>query len=560
MVDRRIPVTYDRWRVAPNLLYVSIDMRTPVLLIVGFVLLASAAAQARPRVNLRQPVNTRPGKTQHSSLERWHRQFNGALPVGRRRDSLKRRSTRAATFNSLMAAVRHPRKAKIARSAAVKTLLDFAQSEPTRPLKMYAVGSLLKHRIPIPKAQKKRFNALRRQVFPTRPAIPKKGPVEVRHFVGDEFYRGEVAGYRRQGFSVTSHGDSAVATRGRLRIKIYKGDQHIFRHMGDPKVNVVLFSGHSDVGGVNELALKGSPRQRGDKLLVLLQCVGTQTMPMVGSRYSKAHLLTTKRSSYADADWNIIRSLMDGLERGDNYRQIRGRARQGGNNISNYLFPDHRRSMRYWDLDRDGHREFGKKRLADRRFNVADGRKRAPGQKLMSAVRYLNSTHKYYAEDTPGAVFSTSQVFNRLHSGGVAKKSSGARKPRKVTRIRTKRVNGKKVYDVKLDPRFLRASKAFVGASSIYEMHSHITRKVHGRQTRRDKLRSMLFAGDYLFRLSSSLRQANCAVDRMCRMKNLPKLKYRDLERVIISDQHALGTGAQLDALERLAAARKRAP
>ena len=540
-----------------DLLIVFIVMRTPIL-VIGLLVLSASVVQARPRPARRQVTTTRPGRTSGDALHRWHRQFNEALPGGRRRDSLKRRSIRAETLNSLMAAVRHPRKAKIARSASVSTMLDFAQSEPTRPLKMYAMGALLKHRIPIPKAEKKRFNALRRKIFPTRPPVPRKGPVEVRHFVGDEFYRGEVAGYRRQGFSVTSHGDSAVATRGRVRVKIYKGDQQIFRHMGDPKVNVVLFSGHSDVGGVNELALKGSPKQRGDKLLVLLQCVGTQTMPMVGSRYSRAHLLTTKRSSYADADWNIIRSLMDGLERGDNYRQIRGRARQGGN-ISNYLFPDHKRSMRYWDLDRDGHMEFGRKRLADKRFNVADGRKRAPGQKLMSAVRYLNSTHKYYADDTPGAVFSSGQVVNKLHSAGIAKKSSGSKKPKNVTRIRTRRIKGKDIYQVKLDPRFARSSKAFVAASSIYEMHSHLTRKVHGKQTRRDKLRSMLFAGDYLFRLSGSLRQAECAVNRMCKMKNLPKLQYRDLERVIISDQHALGTATQITALERLAASRKSA-
>lgn len=533
-------------------------MRMPSLIVIAAVVFCSSLALARPRsAPGRRAPRVKP--VARGDLSSWQQRWQQAMPRSRGRDSIKRRGVRAEAFNSLLSMARAPRKTNTSRGAAMGALLRFAAAEPNAALQKYAVGSLLRNRKLIPKTQRRQLAALRRQAFPTRPAIPKKGTVEVRHFAGDEFFRSEVAGYRRQGFKVTTEGTTAVATRGRLRVKVYKGDARIFRHMNDKKVHVVLFSGHSDVGGVNELSLAGAPRQKGDKLVVLLQCIGTQTMPMVSSRYSKAHVLTTKRSSYASADWNIIRSLMDGLQRGDSYRQIRKRAR-GRGDVSNYLFPDSLRSRKFWDMDRDGRVDFNRGRLADQRFNVPDGRKRAPGHKLMSAVRYLNSTLGYYAADTPNAVLKPGQVKGRLFSGGVANASRVApgKRSRKVTQIKTRKVGRRKVYEVKLDPRYKRSSKAFVAASAIFEMSTHLTRKAHGSTTLRDKARGMLFAGDYLLRLNDSWKKADCALNRMCKMKGLPRVDYSQLQRVLMMDHHNLGTDAQVNALQRMLDRRQR--
>ena len=526
------------------------------MMVTTWAMLWSVVSDASPR---RAPRRTTPRVTRtQANIGLLQRQWKQALPTGRQRDTLTRRTTRAQAVNSMLTAARHPRQHKVKPTEAIGALLGIAEKEPHRALQMYAVGALLHRKVKIPRTLQTRFDAVKKTAFPKNPRIPKTGPVQIRHFVGDEFFRGEVAGYRRQGFTVTSDGHTATATRGRLKVKVYKGDDRIFRHMKDPNVHVVIFSGHSNVGGVNELSLKGAPKQKGDKLVLLLQCAGVQTMPLVGARYNRAHLITTKSSSYASADWNIIRSVLDGAERGESYGQIRGHARRRGD-ISNYLFPDHLRSAKYWDMDRDGHLDNARGRLADKRYNVQQGTTRTPGQKLMSAVRFLNSTNKYYVDDTPRAVFTAEQVCDTLYCGGVANKSRTrpGTKAKRMTQIRTQSHQGRQVHEGKLDPRFKRASKAVVAANSIYEMSSHLTRKVLGRETKRDKLRGLLFAGDYLYRLTGSYTEARCAMDRVCKMKSLPKISYSDVERVIHMDKN-LGTNKQLDALERLWAANGR--
>lgn len=499
----------------------------------------------------------------YSGLEQRVNQWQKAMPRYRSRDTIKRRTVRAAAFNKVLGQLNRPKLSQAKRTAATSALLKFARAEPNPALKKYAVGALLKHGKALPKGQRRQLPSLKRQAFPVKPVIPKKGPVEVRHFVGDEFFKGEVAGYRREGFKVTSDGYSATATRGRLRVKVYKGDSQIFRHMGDKNVNAVIYSGHSDIGGINELSLRGAPKQKGDKLLVLLQCAGQQTMPLVGSRYSRAHLLTTKSSSYASADWNIIRSLMNGLERGGSYKDMRrdARSRQG---IKNYIYPDSLRSSKHWDMDRDGRADFSrnKARPADGRFNVADGRSKAPAHKLMSAVRFLNSRLHYYAADTPNARLTTGQAEGRLYSGGIASQSRYAKgkHARQVTQITTRKAGGRKVYEVKLDPRFKRAPKPLVAAASIYEMNNHLTAGTRrGKVPEKDQLRGLLFASDYLYRLTPSYSQSDKALGKLMRMKKLPKVGFGEMQRVLRMGKH-LGNDTQLAALKGLLDQRRATP
>jgi hypothetical protein len=164
------------------------------------------------------------------------------------------------------------------RYGAARALLDFFAREPSRSLRKFAVGTLLDQRARLTRDERLQLGQLVRQVFPRRPPVPATGRIEIRHFIGDEFFRSGIASYRRAGFEVVVHSKHVTARRGRLHVEIRKGDDDIFRDMGDPKVNVVVFSGHSDVGGVTELSLRTAPEQRGEKLVIGLQCRGVQTL------------------------------------------------------------------------------------------------------------------------------------------------------------------------------------------------------------------------------------------------------------------------------------------
>jgi hypothetical protein len=476
--------------------------------------------------------------------------------------SLRERGDRARDLGRLLDTVRRGSTAE--RRAAAAGVLRLSGPETALPLRKYALVSLFSSRHALDRTQRAELKAGLREVFPSKPPIPARGPVEIRHYIGDEFFRGEVAAYRREGFQVTVRGDHATARRGRLHVQIEKTDQQIFRAMNDPRVHVVIFSGHADVGGVSELGLLAGPRQRGDKLVVQLSCRGVQTMPLVGGRYSDAHLIVTRRESLPDEDKNLLLALLDGVERGESYKQIRARARKGALPISNYLFPDSIDVHRHLDLDRDGRMDFAGGRPHDRRFDVAPAhapRHRA-GQKLLSAVRFLNSTNRYYAEDTPRALFSIPEVSDKLLAGGVAPSAPAVKpgRPTPVTVMKTRQRGGEKVHEVMLNPELARLPKYKLAAGAILEMENRMTRSILGRPpTERDQLRGLLFATDYLFRIAPSYEDAEGAVKWVCKRHGFPRLGYSELEAIVRSDTKNLGTDKQLDRLERLVASHRRA-
>jgi hypothetical protein len=466
-------------------------------------------------------------------------------------DTLVQRRDRAQTAQELWRQVQRP--GTLTRSEASSQLLGLLQNEPYLPLKKFYATRLLQKRSSLSRPQQQQVTRLARNIFPRSLPIPTSGPIEVRHFIGEEFFSRELKAYQQMGFTVKAQQQTAQALRGRLHVKLYRGDSDIFRHMSDPRTHAIIFSGHSNVGGVNELALTTAPKQRGGKLLALLECIGAQTLPLVAARYDQAHIITTKSSSYEETDQNLIRALLDGLERGQTYRQIRREARRTGE-IGNYFFPDQVQATAHLDLDKNGRLDFGRGRSGDGHFSVLDGRQRAPGQKLLSALSYLNSANKYYVEDTPRAIFTRRQVEHRLISGGLAPADPRER----VTLIRPRQVQGQKVFEVQLNGRYAHWPKASVAAASIFEITNYLTRTLRGGSlTPRDQLRSLLFAVDYLYRLTPYQNEADRAMAALCHLHGLPKLTYLEVGKIIAKDAQKLASDQQLRALQKLVQARR---
>src|SRR4029077_14026953 len=94
------------------------------------------------------------------------------------------------------------------------------------------------------------------------------------------------------------------------------------------------------------------------------------------------------------------------------------RAKRGAS-IVNYVFPDDASQAASWDLDRDGRLDLAAGQMWDKSFDVADLRKKPAGHTLISAVGYLNSAHRYYAEDTKNAVFKEKDTLDRYLPGGI---------------------------------------------------------------------------------------------------------------------------------------------
>ena len=470
--------------------------------------------------------------------------WRAALPRTGVADSAAKRRTRAGLLANLAASARSTVAGTAGR--AFDALIQVALTEPHRPLRAFAGVELLRREKAMSAAQATRYAAVKGAMFPLRPPTPTTGAILIRHFVGDEFYRGELAAYRRRGFTVDRDtGTSARARKDRLTATLRKGDADIFRDMNDGKVDVVIFSGHSDVGGVAEQALRLAPREKGQKLIVMLQCVGMQVVPMVSARFERAQILTTREPSYADLDLNMTSALLEGLQRNDDWAAIRRRAKAGAD-ASNYVLPDDPAIALGWDLDRDGRLDLGPGRMGDDRFDVAIERPRPFAHMLLSAVGYLESSHRYYAEDTPEAVFTEAAARGRLVAVGLGNGVLG-----RVSIATRRKYLGRDVVALQLNTAYARYERTYVAAALVLELHEHTMALLKGRMTPRDRLRGLFFALDYVYRFAPYSTEADRVMRALTKAYGYPARDYATLQPVLFMEKEASASNRQLTALAR---------
>lgn len=427
------------------------------------------------------------------------------------------------------------------RRATAAAALAAIESERAVGLRRYAVDRLARNQMRyLGRADQSRLRALFAEAFPRTPPVPSQGIIRIKQYIGEEFYEEGLDELRATGFALEKQGRLVLAQRGRLRVTVYRGDARVYRQTDDPDTDVIVFSGHADIGGVDELALRTAKAQQGDKLIVGLKCRGQQTLPLIAARYPNAHLIATRHSSYANQDNNLLRAIYDGLERGETYKQIRARARRRAS-IANYIFPDSADLAGYLDRDRDGRRD-----RADEHFDPPSEVRRTPGEKLLAAVGYVDSVNSYAHEDhsLPGRPGAIRMAF---FSDGVATQS----RARGATQIRLVERAGKPAFRVQLDPAFARAPQTVLGALATFEMQERLHRHL-GLVTERDRLRAFTFALDYLDRMTESQQEYVRALAALSRVHGLPRLTYDEA----FSLSGKTGTKAQLDELEGILASR----
>ena len=104
---------------------------------------------------------------------------------------IPKRHLRGATFSRLLD------RARMTRSPIpMNRFLKLAAAEKDPLLYKFALGSALTKKVPMTRAQKKKFRRLvsdpGRGLLPRQPLIPRKGKIEVRYFIGSEFFDKEV--------------------------------------------------------------------------------------------------------------------------------------------------------------------------------------------------------------------------------------------------------------------------------------------------------------------------------------------------------------------------------
>ena len=419
---------------------------------------------------------------------------------------------------------------------AVADLISRARAEQDPLLHRMMVSNLVRQKMPLLRVQKKEILGMARDktrgLLPKTPPIPSAGTIEVRHYTMSGFLEPDLQHMRDAGFQVTRTPGGAEATRGRIHVKVRQGHQDILRDLADPQVHMVVYNGHSQLGGVVEQALQQPNLQApaGRKLVALFQCSGTQTLPFLKTALPNVDVITSTRPLYVNETPDLMAALYKSVERGDGYHKMCRELKTCAWNKDSLIFPNQSANLRHFDFEPNGVLDINDERGL---LQTLQGPARGAATGLMSGVHFLTSMNPYYVKESAQPVFRADQVAIPLVARGLAR--SGARGP-SVACVSSRKVDGKRRFEVTLDPRYADASRTFVGAAAVFDVQMALQREfVHGRvqgrlqsllgrESHRDKLRALAFAADYLDVIPRDSRKAQEAFDRLTEMHGLPKL------------------------------------
>lgn len=266
--------------------------------------------------------------------------------------------------------------------------------------------------------QRAELRKISARVLPERPLVEeytagRTKPLEVRHHVHPEFWKEELRYFsKKNGWELIKQNakdtlreyraelEDPTGKRGKLQVHmtVEKGELDYLDDVSDPAAHVILYSGHSAVGGNGSQAIQAAGAMKGPhpKLIFAANCRGKDNYAELTNKWPEAHVIMTEHPTYSDSGQARIEALFAGLARGETYAWMRGQndERFWDEPKSNYFFPDERRKFRHMDADDDG-RADGVKLSADALFDVDRDRS---GAKFIRALNFANSELFYHWE------------------------------------------------------------------------------------------------------------------------------------------------------------------
>jgi hypothetical protein len=239
----------------------------------------------------------------------------------------------------------------------------------------------------------------------------------------------------------------------------------------------------------------------------------------------------------------LVQKLYDGIEAADDYHSLRRRMEEASWTDGRMVFPNQTATLKHVDFEPNGELDAtqapGKIQLYDEPTSQA-----ATG--LMSGVHFLRSMNPYYVEESERPIFSLKQAKLPVLAKGLYRGNGAA-----VVRVKPVTKDGKQRFEITLDSRFKNESRTFIGAATVFELQLALQQSFINAAGRREKIRALAFAADYLDLIPRDRAAAQTALDRVATMNGLPKLSIWSIQGAL--NGHVVSE-AGVDRLERLVA------
>lgn len=311
-----------------------------------------------------------------------------------------------------------PKSDRVVRRAIIDQLLQTLHRDPDIEQVGFYLQTMRKQFGRMDKTQTRALKEILKRALPKRPLVEeytenRTKPLEIRHKIHEEFWKEELSFFTKaRGFKLIKknakdnkreYSGVIKDPRGRkkplkIHIVIEKGELDFLEHMADPDVHVVMYSGHSALGGNGSQSIDEAEAAQGKhpKLVFIANCRGKDNYADFTNKFPKAHCIMTEHPTYGVSGQDRIAGLFDTLVRGNTYRYMRSITEYEwwDEPADNYFYPDEWRKFRFMDSDGDGKVDRSAKGC-DIFFDVDS---REAGTKFMRAINFANSEIYYHWE------------------------------------------------------------------------------------------------------------------------------------------------------------------
>ncbi|MFH1812029.1 MAG: hypothetical protein ABIJ09_25040 [Pseudomonadota bacterium] len=455
------------------------------------------------------------------------------------------------------------------KNRMVEQLLEAAEREPHDGLQRHMLLGL--EALPLrglTAAQKVQRQHLVEGLRPTAPPYDKwfgsepAPTLNVKQYVMDEFWRAEIASYRKAGFAIEVVDEHHVVATKKLEdpkgthpqvlahVELVQGETNVLDEINDPKLHMILYSGHAQLGAVAKWSLEHGPRAaKGDKVLGFFACRGKQWLGSVRRQYPGSQVLVSNLGTYGHDDRIVIQKMFEGIGARAGWKDIRGAVeKQDVWEPDNYLYPHDARTLDHLDLDGDGvaSRSGGRHDLlftphVDKgRSNSISFKPRSgdvdpaqlEGGKLTDAVAWFNTEYFYWAEDQ-GA--PEQRLMDRFSADGWFTSD----RTDELVRVREVRGDdGKPVYRVQVNAAYGHQSADALGMIVTYGAALEMMKRLHPEEPESERrLRALTMTGAYVSNLVEYGDMADLLLQKFAsRFGFPPTLTWPVVEKALYCD------------------------
>lgn len=443
----------------------------------------------------------------------------------------------------------------------------------------FYVRALQHAELPLDPAQRVLVERARAAALPAAAPVEaytdgRKRPLEVRQMVHPEFWHEELAYYSkkngwrevsrnakdtRREYTRTIEDPSGERPPLRVHVVVKQGELDFLETMSDERVHVVIYSGHSALGGNLSQAVEASARMSGlPKTVLSMSCRGQDVYAEFDNKFPSALLITSKDPAYAVNADVMLASLYDTMARGESFAYMRrvSRPKMQFESKDNYVYPDEERRWHMHDADGDGRKDVHAGG-ADLHFDV-DGRAR--GMAFTRAVSFVNTVLYYQgtdAEESGRKVPALSRLADHVLADGPMSESDAAKSGAPVRLVSETRRDAKgrsvQYYRVQYHPRLLRLERDVLAGVVTAHVVMQLTEKLHGELGDFERLRAALLGAQAIHYLDVYEDTAPRHMREYFRQMGLPPIEAEDIERLMTRYQ-AHASDPQTEAFARLAA------